>query len=121
MIAVSYHGTVNVLQDVATEPGGPFDRPEWFALLADGKSAPLVVVAQDDTHALALPLVKANGRIEPLRNWYSFSWRPLGPQDDRLLTAAARDLRTRTHRLTLWPVPDEDGSATRLAAAFRHA
>jgi hypothetical protein len=30
-------------------------------------------------------------------------------------------LRRLSHRVTLWPVPDEDGSAARLAAAFRQA
>ena len=121
MIAVSYHDTVNVLQDVAAADGGPFDRPEWFALLAGRAPSPLVAVASDAEDALALPLAQANGRFEPLRNWYSFTWRPVGSTDERLLQAAARDLRSRTHRVTLWPVPDEDSSATRLAHAFQQA
>jgi CelD/BcsL family acetyltransferase involved in cellulose biosynthesis len=121
LVAVSYHDTVNVLQDVATAPCGPFDRPEWFALLAEGDCSPLVVVARDGADALALPLVEANGRIEPLRNWYSFTWRAAGSRTPALLEAAARDLRSRTHRVTVWPVPDEDGSAARWTAAFRKA
>jgi hypothetical protein len=121
LIAVSYHDTVNVLQAVASPGAGPFDRPEWFALLAHRARSPLIAMASDGAHAAGLPLVEVNGRIEPLRNWYAFSWRPLGSQSSNLLEAAARDLRSRTHRVTLWPVPDEDGSATRIVAAFRSA
>ena len=121
MIAVSYHDTVNVLQDVATTHCGPFDRADWFALLAERRSSTLVVLASDGEQTIALPLVRANGRIEPLHNWYSFTWRPVGSGNLTLLTSAARDLRSRAHRVTLWPVPDEDGWATRLAEAFRKA
>ncbi len=120
MVAVSYHHTVNVLQDVATDPAGPFDRPEWFALLA-GEAKPRVVLAADGGQAMALPLAEANGRLEALRNWYAFTWGPLGNPSQELLRAAARDLRRQTHRVTMWPVPDEDGSAGNLAAAFRDA
>jgi hypothetical protein len=59
-----------------------------------------------------------------LRNWYSFTWRqlaPEGPAGDRLLEAIARQLKTRGYRVTLEPVPGEDGSAERLARAFRAA
>jgi len=120
LVAVSYHHTVNVLQDVAADPSGPFDRPEWFALLA-GEAKPCVVLAADGAQAMALPLVEANGRLEALRNWYAFTWRPLGNPSPDLLRAAARDLRRQTHRVTMWPVPDEDGSAGNLATAFRAA
>ncbi|WP_338445233.1 GNAT family N-acetyltransferase [Pelagerythrobacter marensis] len=100
----------------------PFDRPEWFALLADSGMPPIFALAEDGGEQAALPLTRANGRLEALRNWYSFTWRPLGtggPDRERLLIALARDLRQRAHRVTLWPVPDEDGSATRLERAFR--
>ncbi len=121
MVAVSYHDTVNVLQGVAIKPDGPFHRPEWFALLADDAPAALIVLASDGDQTIALPLTKTSGRIEPLRNWYAFTWRPLGSDSPMLLRQAASDLRQRTHRVTLWPVPDEDGSATRLAVAFNEA
>ncbi|WP_240504507.1 GNAT family N-acetyltransferase [Tsuneonella mangrovi] len=103
---------------------GPFDRPEWFALLANAGKRPLVALAQDGSDMAALALTEANGRLEPLRNWYSFTWRQLAadsPDGERLLAEIARDLKTRSHRVTLWPVPDEDGSATRLETAFRAA
>ncbi|QYU69851.1 GNAT family N-acetyltransferase [Leptolyngbya sp. 15MV] len=120
-MTASYHDSVNVLQ--GTNAASPFDRAEWFALLADSGLPPLIATAGEDALA-ALALTRANGRIEPLRNWYSFTWRPLAPagrDGDALLADLARSLRAQTHRVTLWPVPDEDGSATRLEAAFRSA
>ena len=116
MVGVSYHHTVNVLQ--ADPGGGPFGRRDWFALLVEAGQQPLIACAEDRGRAAALALTPANGRIEPLRNWYSFTWRPHG-SDPTLFAALARDLRGRTHRVTLWPVPDEDGSASTLARAFQ--
>ncbi len=121
-MTASYHDSVNVLQ--GTNASGPFERAEWFALLVDSGLAPLVVTAGDALDVTALALTRANGRIEPLRNWYSFSWRPLVPEGrtgDAMLVELARSLRRQSHRITLWPVPDEDGSATRLETAFRAA
>ena len=112
MATVSYHDTVKVLQGLSRAVG-PFDRAEWFALLAEHGQRPLVAKAGNS----ALVLTDANGRLEALRNWYSFTWRQHGSD----LVAIAEDLRSRTHRVTLWPVPDEDGSATTLASAFREA
>lgn len=130
MIEARYHDRVNVLQalnglakDYASVPA-PFDRAEWYQLLADTGLAPLIAVASDADAAAALALTEDAGRITPLRNWYSFTWRqlaPHGPRGDALLVAIARSLKTRGHRVTLEPVPDEDGSATRLARAFRAA
>lgn len=116
MFSVSYHDTVNVLQAALAAPS-PFDRRDWFALLADAGQRPLVAQANG---AGALVLTRANNRLEPLRSWYSFTWRPLG-SDTAALTAIARALRAQTHRVTLWPVPNEDGSADRLVQAFRDA
>ena len=119
MVSVSYHDTVNVLQAVDAEPEGPFDRPDWFALLADAGAKPLVALGANCAGTAAMVLAEANGRVEPLRNWYSFTWRPLGDRD--LLKFLAETLRDRTHRITLWPVPEEDGSASALAESFRKA
>ncbi|MFN4114426.1 MAG: GNAT family N-acetyltransferase [Sphingomonadaceae bacterium] len=117
-MTASYHDRVNDLQ--GTVAGGPFDRPEWFALLADAGQEPLIATAQDAGSTVQLALTRANGRIEPLRNWYSFIWRPLGT-DQPLLEQLARSLKGQSHRVTLWPVPDEDGSASRLEQAFTTA
>ncbi len=125
MIEARYHDSVNVLQALTgARAAAPFDRAEWFALLADTGLVPLIAIAEDADTAAALALTETDGRIAPLRNWYSFTWRelaPAGPQGDRLIEAIARQLKTRGWRVTLEPVPGEDGSAERLARAFRAA
>lgn len=127
MIEAGYHDRVNVLQalNAACSPTpAPFDRAEWYQLLADSGLVPLIAMASDANVSAALALTEARGHITPLRNWYSFTWRqlaPQGPDGDALLTQIARQLKARGHRVTLEPVPDEDGSATRLADAFRRA
>ena len=114
MVAVSYHDTVNVLQAENLPAAGPFDRPEWFELLG----RPLVALAADGERRAALVLAEANGRLERCATGTA----SLGARRRfALLEQVVRDLRDRTHRVTLWPMPDEDGSATRLAAAFRSA
>ena len=45
-IAASYHDRVNVLQGMMPKDASPFDRPEWFALLAERKP-PLLALASD--------------------------------------------------------------------------
>jgi hypothetical protein len=130
VIEATYHGTVNVLQALNGQAQGrpaalaPFDRAEWYQLLADTGLVPLIAVASDGDASAALALTECDGRITPLRNWYSFTWRPLAPpgaNGDALLAAIARQLKGRGFRVTLEPVPDEDASATRLARAFRTA
>jgi len=129
VIEARYHDSVNVLQALCAAGSGvqaaaPFDRAEWFALLAETGLVPLVAMASDAENSAALALTEAGGRITPLRNWYSFTWRelaPAGEAGDRLLGAIARQLKSRGWRVTLEPVPEEDGSATRLARAFREA
>ena len=126
MIEARYHDRVNVLQELFAKsfPASPFDRAEWYALLADTGLTPLIAIASDADESAALALTEENGRISPLRNWYSFTWRqlaPAGEHGDRLLMEIARQLKTRGHRVTLEPVPEEDGSATRLARAFAKA
>ncbi|WEK46887.1 MAG: GNAT family N-acetyltransferase [Candidatus Andeanibacterium colombiense] len=125
MIAVSYHDRVNVLQAMGLASAAPFDRPEWFTLLAEeGGLEPIIVGAQNSTQAAALPLMREGGALVPLANWYNFTWRALAtPGADRqaLLSAIATKLKDGRERLVLWPVPDEDLSASALAAAFRAA
>ncbi len=125
MIEARYHDSVNVLQALSgLETRAPFDRPAWFALLAETGLVPLVAIASDAESSAALALTESAGRITPLRNWYSFTWRelaPAGEAGDRLLGAIARQLKNRGWRVTLEPVPEEDGSAERLARAFRAA
>ena len=125
MIEARYHDSVNVLQVLsAPASAAPFDRAEWYALLSDAGLTPLIAMAKDADSTAALALTEQDGRITPLRNWYSFTWRalaPAGAAGDRLLKTIAKQLKSRGWRVTLEPVPDEDGSAERLARAFRAA
>ncbi|MEE4315784.1 MAG: GNAT family N-acetyltransferase [Erythrobacter sp.] len=125
VIEARYHHSVNVLQALSAHTAtAPFDRAEWYALLAGTGLTPLIAIASEAEDCAALALTEQDGRISPLRNWYSFTWRQLAPDGeagDRLLEAIARQLKTRGHRVTLEPVPGEDGSAERLERAFRQA
>jgi hypothetical protein len=125
VIEARYHDSVNVLQALSAQrAAAPFDRAEWYALLAETGLTPLIAIASDADGAAALALTEDRGRITPLRNWYSFTWRQLAPAGvagDRLLEGIARQLRSRGYRVTLEPVPGEDGSAERLARAFHAA
>ncbi len=124
-----YHDSVNVLHELChhsehSHARSPFDRAEWYQLLADTGLTPLIAIAGDADNAAAIALTEDSGHITPLRNWYSFTWRqlaPAGEQGDRLLREIAQHLKSRGHRVTLEPVPDEDGSSARLAKAFRNA
>lgn len=121
MIAPRYHDKVNVLEKIGVQAASPFDRVEWYELLASFTSDPLLVaLAGDADAATGFALIRRNGRLEPLANWYSFTWRPLGsglslPQ----AKAIAKGLKNHASRITLWPLPDEDGTATFLKTAFR--
>ncbi len=106
LVAVSYHDTVNELQGMKLSGGAetlgnsPFDRAEWFALLAEaGGKTPFVAIARDETGIAALPLMHGDGGLEQLSNWYAFTWRPLfeGEKDRRKFALWPKVLRrTRT-------------------------
>ena len=115
-IAVSYHDTLTKLQGLDRSAEGPFDRLAWFALLED----PLFAHAERGGEHAILPLRREDGGYASLTYWFSFTWRPIGRAPE-LLAAIARDLRRKVHRVVLAPLPDEDGSAAALEAAFRSA
>lgn len=104
----------------------PFDRPQWFDLLAAhgfaGEGRIDAVGSEGQTTAW-LPLRREkSGAVSGLANWYSFAIRPLYTgQGDHM--AALRDLfaraRAEAARLTLYPVPDaeKDSIATAMRAA----
>jgi hypothetical protein len=136
LIAVYYHDRVNEVQGDprlamllgANTAQSPFDRGEWFALLAQHCGLKLLLaVASDGEARLVLPLQRTTGRpgrLEALGNWYNFTVKPLLTKDalgPGLLRAIARDLKNRAWRVTLAPLPDEDGSALLLQEAFRSA
>ena len=113
-IAVRYHDTVTKLQGLHVPAEGPFDRLEWFALLED----PLIVVAERGEERVILPLREGTDGLESLTYWFTFTWRPIG-SEPTLLAAIAKDLRSKTGKVVFAPLPDEDGSMSRLQEAFR--
>ena len=136
--SVSYHESVSKLQASHGHAldqfvTGPFDRLSWYRLLEDHGpketgGAPLFALAEADYGVAVLPLARRGRALESLHHVFAFIWRPLGPEGalgDALLTAIARDLKSRTHRVALECLPGEDGSAEgsagRLARAFRKA
>ena len=124
MAAISYHHTVNDLQDLDWSAAGPFARLEWFALLESAGLKPLIAMMSDGDEAIALPLRRSAGGLEVLTNWYAFTWRELqttGLSDHTMLEALAKDLATQTHRVTFSKLSAEDGTLDRLKHAFHKA
>ena len=131
LAATSYHS----LADWRASAGGrlsaaaqpsPYDRFEWFertVRLAGTVRRPLVLAADAGEGAAWLPLDRiGRGRARALASWYTLAYRPVfgGLDTDGSLAGlplAAR--RAGLARLTLEPVPEWDGTAARLAAAFR--
>jgi len=125
LVEVSYHDDLNVLPWAELASETPFERREWFDLLArEGGLRPFVALARDGAEACALPLMRRARALVPLANWYSFTWRHLATSATaprRLLPAIARDLKRRHSDVTLWPLAGEDGVAAQLHDAFAAA
>ncbi|MBA3942887.1 MAG: GNAT family N-acetyltransferase, partial [Sphingopyxis sp.] len=93
----------------------PFDRPEWFDLLAAhgfaGRGRVDARGSADGTTAW-LPLrIEVPGQLAGLANWYSFAIRPLfsgGDERGAALSALFHDLRAKAALLSLYPVRDDD-------------
>lgn len=115
-IAVSYHDTVTKLQGLDLPASSPFDRLEWYALLEH----PLFAMAERLGDRVVVPLQRHPNGLSSLTNWFSFTWQPIGKSQE-LIRELARDLRSRTHRVTLSPLPDEDGTTEQLEQTFRDA
>lgn len=123
-VTISYHDRVSKLQAFDHLARSPFDRSDWYGLLARFGKDPLVAMAEGPDGTAALPLVRTECGIQSLHHWFAFAWRPLaapGPEGDALLRAIAGDLRRQAPMVTLDYLPDEDGNASRLRAAFRDA
>ena len=133
LIVIEYHDDLKEVQCdpvlaallAAPQAGAPFDRIEWWRNLAETCDfVPLIAVARDGDHRAVLPLVRAGRRIDALANWYNFRIRPLattGADAKALYTAMALDLVGEAPRITLAPLPDDDGEAALLADCFRDA
>ena len=129
MVKIDYHRDLKQVQSDGqlalwlseSHQHAPFDRLEWFTMLAEHCDlAPLIATARTVSDIAVLPLTSNHSEIRGLSNWYTFRFRPM-LSDERLLTALARDLARSTHRVSLQGVPDEDDSASVLSRAFRKA
>ncbi len=123
MTAISYHDTVNVLQELGLSAKGPFARPEWFALLQKAGHQPFLALANDDKSDACLPLMRGENGIEALTNWYAFNWTPLsrGLPTPKLFEDLARDLRKHTSAITFPKLAFETQQAKELEEGFRNA
>jgi Acetyltransferase (GNAT) domain len=110
---------------------GPFDRAEWFDRLAamHFKGLPRADAYGRSGNAAAwLSLVAPHPNTRTsLANWYSFVHRPQfsGARDaaaqQLALTDLCAGLKRSVARLTLYPVPESDGSVPMLRAALTSA
>jgi len=108
-----------------------FDRLDWMDMLhrlALRGRQPMMLRASDGATDLWFALMQRTpGHAEAFANWYNFSWRPIfGEAYEEvtklaLLRRIALDAKNHVRRITLSPMPDEDGSATLTATAFEQA
>lgn len=108
-----------------------FDRMNWLELLhrlALPDRSPLLLHATGRKVEAWMPFMQqSNGHHVALANCYNFTWRAIfgGAYDDStrmsLLRQCALTAKDVSRRLMLAPVPDEDGSASQIAAAFASA
>ncbi|MFO1256470.1 MAG: GNAT family N-acetyltransferase [Sphingomonadaceae bacterium] len=132
-IVVTYHDDLNEVQGDpalagllgAPQARAPFDRLDWWRMLQRRCGhLPLIAVARDGEARAVLPLMRRKRDIVALANWYSFRVAPLAtPGADRpsLFAALAGDLAGEAPRITLSPLPDENGETSALEGAFRKA
>lgn len=123
MTAISYHDTVNDVQDPKCWGDVPFARREWFALLEAAGHKPLIAVAEADHGTACLPLEHGPNGLVSLTNWYAFTWTP-GAADmaaTGTFDALARVLGERTHRIDLTKLPDDPDWVGLLQGSFRKA
>jgi Acetyltransferase (GNAT) domain len=105
-----------------------FDRLDWLESLhrvALRTNRPSLLQARRGDVQCWLPLMETRSRhFVALANWYNFSWQPVftGTRDEiaklELLRALAAFARGKARRLSMAPLPDEEGSASLLQAAF---
>ncbi|MBA4748723.1 MAG: GNAT family N-acetyltransferase [Sphingopyxis sp.] len=110
---------------------GPFDRADWFDRLAalHFRQLPRAdAFGQSERAAAWLPLVEEKPGVRvSLANWYSFVHRPQfsGARDAAAQLLALTDLcavlKRKAARLTLYPVPEQDGSCAMLRSALKDA
>ncbi len=108
---------------------GLFDRFAWFRnLYAHTCPEKPVLIPRAIASGLSLWLFlvqQKTGHFSSLSNYYSFHFRPVFSGVDSgetrlpLMIALARRLKKQAASITLYPVPDADGSADLICDAFR--
>ena len=133
MVSVEYHRDLKEVQSdadlarllSAPAQAAPFDRLDWWRLLAQHCGmAPCLVVARDASGMAVLPLAGQGPHLTQCANWYTFRFRPIvsagaGTDGEALLARLAGDLAGKARRVTLTGLPRED--ADLVARAFRRA
>jgi hypothetical protein len=130
---VTYHDDLKEVQGDAASAAllsapcaaAPFDRIEWWRLLAEHCDIlPFIAIARDGPHRAVLPLRRNGRRIEALANWYTFRLHAVtthGADAGKLLKALAEDLCAQAPHIVLAPLPDEHGVTSQLQSAFKAA
>lgn len=121
------NGEDHANDDAAKAAGfaSPFDRAEWFGLLAaHGFAGQGRIDAQGkagETTALLSLRIEKPGHLAGLTNWYSFAIRPryTGSNRGAALNDLLLSLRSQATHLSLYPVRDEDRQS--IAGALRAA
>ena len=121
------NGEDHANDDAAKAAGfaSPFDRAEWFDLLAAhgfaGQGRFDARGKAGKTTALLSLRIEKPGDLAGLTNWYSFAIRPLyaGPDRDAALNDLLLNLRSQATHISLYPVRDEDRQS--IAGALRAA
>lgn len=110
--------------------GYGFQRRVWFDMLASHCFADrryLCPHAAADGAMVTLPLIEQEGQLNALANYYSFSYGPIidgSPSPDTCLALMGRiagQLRQDHDRISLYPLPDHDGTARMMRQAFASA
>ena len=106
-----------------------FNRLDWVETLhrdALPEKVPLLLRAKWQDAEAWLPMMRAGRRrFEALANWYNFSWSPIfahahgNEAKEALMQALVRALPNVADRVTLKPLPNEEGLAAALADVFR--
>jgi len=132
-IVVTYHDDLNEVQGDpvmaellrAPHARAPFDRLDWWRMLEKHCGHfPLIAVARQGQHRAVLPLLRKQRDIVALANWYSFRVSPLatpGADTPALFAELAADLAGQAPRITVSPLPNENGETVLLEQAFRKA
>lgn len=108
-----------------------FDRLDWVQQLHEycvSDHEPVIVNSSENDAQAWMYLMKTGlGRYDGLANWYNFTFRPVftGNFDEvtklALLAKIASDLRKTSHHVEMFPVPEEDQSASLTERAFEQA